>query len=160
MDSQIIAALITGVFGLITGIAVSKADSIQLNFFSGRRKLRQNWRGFTQRIAVENGSCHLASQHNCTMTLIQRGSKISGEVRTESENSAGQVRIYEYSIKKGFFEGDYLLLTLESKNKQMYRIRQHIFYVHTSGTLLQGYFTGNRASGERVITGICNMESN
>ena len=159
MDSQIIAALITGVFGLITGVAVSKADSIHFNFLVKGRKLRRNWRGFTQRIAIENKSCYLARQHKCTMILKQRGSKINGEVRTESENSQGQIRLYEYSIKKGIFEGDYLLLTLESKDEEMYRIRQYIFYVHTSGTLLQGVFTGNRASGERVILGICNMES-
>ena len=54
MDSQIIAALITGVFGLITGVAVSKADSIHFNFLVKGRKLRRNWRGFTQRIAIEN----------------------------------------------------------------------------------------------------------
>ena len=159
MDSQIIAALITGVFGLITGIAVSKADSINLNFLGKERKLKRSWRGFTQRIAIENDSCHLAGKHKCKILLKQRGRKISGEMQTESENSQGQTRIYEYLIKKGVFEGDYLTLTLESKDKNMYRIRQHIFYVHTSGTLLQGFFTGNRASGERVILGICNMES-
>lgn len=109
MDAQIIAALITRVFGLITGIAVSKADSIQLDFWSKRRKLRQNWRGFTQRIAVENGGHQIAGRHKCTMAIKQKGRKISGEMRTESENSQ---RIYEYSIKQGIFEGDYLALSL------------------------------------------------
>lgn len=160
MDSQIIAALITGAFGLITGIAVSKAESIQFDFWRKRRKLRQNWHGFTQRIAVENGVCQLAGQHKCTMVIKQKWHKISGEMRTESENSQGQVRIYEYSIKQGVFEGDYLVLNLECKDEKMYRIRQHLFYVHTSGSLLQGVFIGNRASGERVILGLCNMESN
>ena len=86
MDSQIVAALITGAFGLITGIAVSKADSIQLSFFGKSRKLKQHWRGFTQRIAIENGVCRLTRQHQCIMTLKQRGRRISGDVRTEMED--------------------------------------------------------------------------
>jgi hypothetical protein len=160
MDSQIVAALITGVFGLITGMAVSKADSIQLSFLGKSRKRRQHWRGFTQRIAVENGVCRLTRhQHKCTMTLKQRGRRISGDLRTEIEDSQGQVEIFEYSIKNGVLEGEYFSCQLESKDEKVHRIRQHLFYVHTSGNRLQGVFTGNRASAERVILGLCDMES-
>ena len=159
MDSQIVAALITGAFGLITGIAVSKADSVQLSFLGKSRKLRQHWRGFTQRIAVENGVCHLTRQHKCTMTIKQRGRRISGDLRTEIEDSQGQVKIFEYSIKNGVLEGEYFSCQLESKDEKVHRIRQHLFYVHTSGNRLQGVFTGNRASAERVILGLCDMQS-
>ncbi|NJK34259.1 MAG: hypothetical protein HC919_04510 [Oscillatoriales cyanobacterium SM2_2_1] len=131
MDSQIVAALITGTFGLITGIAVSKADSIQLSFFGKSRKLKQHWHGFTQRIEIESGVCHLTRQHKCTMTLKQRGRRISGDVRTEMEDSQGQVKIFEYSIRNGVLEGEYFSCQLESKDEKVHRIR-HTFstFIH------------------------------
>lgn len=159
MDSQIVAALITGAFGLITGVAVSKVDSIQLSFLGKSRKLGQYWRGFTQRVTVENGVCHLTRQHKCTMTLKQKGRRISGDLQTEIEDSQGQVKMFEYSIRNGVLEGEYFSCQLESKDEKVHRIRQHLFYVHTSGNRLQGVFTGNRASEERVILGLCDMKS-
>ncbi|WP_068814405.1 hypothetical protein [Phormidesmis priestleyi] len=159
MDSQVIAAIITGAFGLLSGIAVAKADSIQLNFLSKGRKLKKNWHGFTQRVAAENGKCNLKNQNKCTMCLRQRGRRISGEIQSEVEDSQGKVKTFRYLIKDGVLEGDYFFCNLVSKDEDVHRIRKHLFYVHTSGERLQGVFVGSRASAERIILGFCDMQS-
>lgn len=159
MDSQVIAAIITGTFGLLTGIVVSKADAIQLNFLDGGRKLRKNWHGSVQRVPLGDEKCLLTSKNKCTMQLQQRGQRIKGEVQTEIRNSQGEVKIFRSSIKNGVLKGDYFFCDLVSKDRSINRIRKYLFYVHTSGEQMHGVFIGNRASSDRVVLGSCDMQS-
>lgn len=76
-------------------------------------------------------------------------------MRTEVEDLQGHVKVFEYSIRDGVLEGEFFSCQLESKDEKIHRIRQHLFYIHTSGNRLQRVFTGNRASAERVILGLC-----
>lgn len=159
MDSQIVAAVITGIFGLLSGIIISKADSIQLGFFDKGRKLKSNWYGFIQRVPIDNEDKSPTNKNKCTMQLRQSGQRVRGEVQTEITNSKGEVNTFRYSIKNGVLKDDYFSCDLVAQDDSVQRMRKHLFYIHTSGETMRGVFIGNRASGKRIILGSCELRS-
>jgi hypothetical protein len=158
MDPQIVAAIITGIFGLITGILVAKSDSISLRFLNSERTLKPNWRGFAQRVAIENEQCSLKEQMKCELMLHQRGRRVSGTMKTEVKDSSGKMTTFIYQFK-GRMEGDYIHCELLPEDKHLSRIRKALFVVHSSGERMNGVFIGSRASEERIVLGRYRLES-
>lgn len=143
---------------MLTGVIVAKIDYFSLPFRKSKRQLMKNWEGYAQRAVFNKNSTSEENKNKCTMTVIQKGMKITGNMSVEVKKDTSSCTWYSYTIN-GRLDEEYLHCDLIPTDPHIKMTRKALFYIHTSGQKMNGVFIGNRSSKERVILGKYTLES-
>ena len=146
-SATIIAALITGIFGVIGGLLVGYREQV-VGFLTRKvRSIEGVWSGTAYDIPIPG---HLQYSHplkyEVTVKITQHGKRVKVSLISKSDRN-------NHITVKGSLEGDYLHSSYKNDDKDIVDYGSSLIQLLGTGKDLKGYFLGRRMREEGVVFG-------
>ncbi|MEJ1396358.1 MAG: hypothetical protein RPU52_02355 [Candidatus Sedimenticola sp. (ex Thyasira tokunagai)] len=149
--ATIVAALITGILGIIGGLLVGYREEV-VGFFTRKvRSIEGVWSGTAYDIPIPG---HLQYSHplkyEVTAKITQHGKRVKVALTSKSDRT-------NHITVKGVLEGDYLNSSYKNDDKNIIDYGSSLIKLLGTGKDMKGYFLGRRMREEGVVFGYAEL---
>ncbi len=146
MNDTILAAVITGFFGLLGGLLIGYKDEIQSRMGKSKRNVTGIWTGTAFDVEIsELLKYDFRLEYNLRCELKQKGKRVVGDIWVESD------RFSKISIEGKFKDDDYIVVDYENTDRSTADYGVGFFRFLGTGTELKGLFIGRSIREEGIF---------